>query len=113
MNGIMDEIIYLKEVVGRIECKGMTFILYATGNAGYDEKNSQLVVQLNCALEPENESDGRLPANLPLPGPQTEKETVDREESAEMAKEIFDAWVHRIRSRLEETALSTRTFTLS
>jgi hypothetical protein len=106
-------VVYLNEVVNRIEWKGTTFILHATGDAHFNEQTSQLVIQLGCVLEPEKGPEEEVPAILRLPCPQTEKETVAREEAVEVAKEIFHAWVRRVRDELEETAAATQAFTVS
>ena len=94
----MDRLIYFKEMVARVECKGTTFDVYATADGSFDEKKSQFILELDCFANSEKSSDQeKLVLPLTLPSPETVRETMDRDEAIEAAKEIFESWVRRIR----------------
>jgi hypothetical protein len=70
----------------------------AAAGAGFDETAGQLVVRLDAFLRPAGlrVKEGHFRADW-LPENETITEGVGREESAEMAREIFHRWVRKVR----------------
>ncbi|MGA8660484.1 MAG: hypothetical protein WB586_30580 [Chthoniobacterales bacterium] len=99
----MNRLIYLSEVVDQVEWEGITFDISATADATFDEKKSQLVVQLGCFLKSEGMSENEKPPMLSsLPKPEIVKEMMTREEAIDATKEIFASWAKRVRTRMPE-----------
>ena len=94
----MKRIIDTSEALGPVETPQGSLELCATAEASYDEEAGRLVVQLGAFLRPigllVKEQHSR--ANW-LPENETIKESVAREECHEVAREIFQRWVRKVR----------------
>jgi hypothetical protein len=90
-------IISLSEIVGEIERPEGPCELCASADGAYDEASARLNVKLDCFLRPSGTAEGTtIPVDW-LPHPETVTESVSRPEASAMSKDIFSAWVRRVR----------------
>jgi len=94
----MKRVIDTSEVLGTVETPEGTCELGASADAGFDESAGRLVVTLEAFLRPAGflAKERRFRAKW-LPKNETVTETVAREECHEVAREIFDRWVRKVR----------------
>lgn len=94
----MKRVIDTSEVLGTVAVPEGTCELFAAADAGFDEAAGQLVVKLEAFLRPAGflAKERHFRANW-LPANETVTESVAREESGEVAREIFHRWVRRVR----------------
>jgi hypothetical protein len=91
----MRKVISISEIVTPFQAGDDACELWASADADYDEERSQVGVKLDSFLR--RSSDGRhLPVNW-LPRAETVTESVPLEEGSPATKEIFEAWVQRVR----------------
>ena len=94
----MKRVIDTSEVLGMVETPEGSSEVCASADAGYDEAAGRLVVKLEAFLRPA----GLLVKERHfrtdwLPASETITESVTREESPEVAREIFHRWVRKVR----------------
>jgi len=94
----MRRVIDTSEVLGTVETPEGTSELCAAADAGFDEGAGHLVVKLEAFLRPAGllAKERHFRADW-LPASQTVTESVAREESGEVAREIFHRWVRKVR----------------
>ena len=93
-------IISLSEIVGEIERPEGPCELCASADGAYDEGSARLNVKLDCFLRPLGIPEGATVVVDWLPHPETVIESVSRPEASAMAKDIFGAWVRRVRKAI-------------
>lgn len=94
MKRVLDTI----EALGTVNAPDGVCELCASANAGYDEEAGKLQVQLDAFLRPVDVrvKERHFRAEW-LPGNETVTEPVGREESGDVAREIFHRWVRKVR----------------
>ena len=94
----MKRIIDTSEVLGTVEMAEGTCEVCAAADAGFDEAAGRMVVKLEAFLRPAGllAKERHFRADW-LPANETVTESVGREESGEMAREIFHGWVRKVR----------------
>lgn len=95
----MKRVIDTSEIIGMLNLEdGLRCELCASAIARYDESAGRLVVQLTAFLRPADSlvKSGRFRTDW-LPGDQTVTESVDWDESVELARDVFHRWVRRVR----------------
>jgi hypothetical protein len=94
----MKRVIDKSEVLGTVEVPEGLCEVCASADAGFDEGAGRLVVQLEAFLRPAGllVKERHFRADW-LPQNATVTESVTREESGEMAREIFHRWVRKVR----------------
>ena len=94
----MKRIIDTSEVLGTVEVPEGTCEVCAAADAGFDEAAGRMVVKLEAFLRPAGllVKERHFRADW-LPSNETVTESVGREESGEMAREIFHGWVRKVR----------------
>lgn len=94
----MNRILDTSEVLGTVETPEGTCELCVAAKAGFDESAGRLVVQLDAFLRPAGflAKERHFRADW-LPANESVTESVAREESSEVAREIFHRWVRRVR----------------
>lgn len=94
----MKRVIETSEVLGTVETPEGRCELGASSDAGFDEAAGRLVVKLEAFLRPAEflAKERRFRAKW-LPENETVTETVAREECHDVAREIFDRWVRKVR----------------
>ena len=94
----MKRIIDTSEVLGKVEVPEGTCELCASADAGYDEGAGRLEVKLEAFLRPMDLLvKERHFSAVWLPKNETVTESVAREESHEVARDIFHRWVRKVR----------------
>jgi hypothetical protein len=85
-------------IVGPCRSESQDLEACATGEALYDEEQSQLILELDSFLRPADFrfKEEHLPADF-LPVRQTFKESVSQDEAPELARDIFQRWVRTVR----------------
>ena len=93
----MNRVIETSEALGMVNTPEGPRELCASAVASYDEAMGRLVVKLEAFLRNSDlvAKEQRFPAEW-LPKPQTVRETARLEETAEMAREIFQRWSHKV-----------------
>jgi hypothetical protein len=94
----MKPIIDTSEVLGTVEVTAGVCELCASADASFDEEAGRLRVKLEAFLRPTDllVKERHFRADW-LPENETVTESVAREESHEVARDIFHRWVHRVR----------------
>jgi len=94
----MKRIIDTSEVLGTVETPEGVCELCASADAGFDEETGRLVMTLEAFLRPAGllVKERHFRAAW-LPENQTVRESVEREECHELAREIFHRWVRKLR----------------
>ena len=94
----MKRVIDTSEVLGTVETPEGACELCAAAEAGFDEAAGRLAVKLEAFLRPTDllAKERHFRADW-LPANETVTESVGREESGEMAREIFHGWVRKVR----------------
>jgi len=94
----MKRVINTSEVLGTLETAGGERELCASADAGYDEEHRCLTVKLEAFLRNRDlvTKEKRFGADW-LPKPETVRENVGPDETAEAAREIFHRWARRVR----------------
>ena len=94
----MKRIIDTSEVLGTVEVPEGTCEVCAAAEAGFDEAAGRLVVTLEAYLRPAGllVKERHFRADW-LPRGETITEPVGREESGEMARDVFHRWVRKVR----------------
>jgi len=94
----MKPIIDTSEVLGTVEVTAGVCELCASADASFDEEAGRLRVKLEAFLRPTDllVKERHFRANW-LPENETVTESAAREESHEVARDIFHRWVHRVR----------------
>lgn len=94
----MKRIIDTSEALGTVEAPEGLCELCASAEAGFDEKAGRLVVKLQAFLRPTDllVKERHFRADW-LPANETVTESVAREECPEVAREIFNRWVRKVR----------------
>ena len=98
MSAAMKRVIDTSEVLGTVEVKEGTCEVCASAEAGFDEAAGRLVVKLEAYLRPSGllVKERHFRADW-LPVDEMIMEPVGREESGEMARDIFHRWVRKVR----------------
>jgi hypothetical protein len=86
------------EVLGTVETPQGKCEVCASADAKYDEEATRLVVKMDAFLRTTDllTKEKRFPAEW-LPKPETVREAVGPEETVEMAQDIFQRWVRKVR----------------
>jgi len=94
----MKRVIDTSEVLGTVEVPEGNCEVCASADAGFDEAAGRLVVKLEAFLRPTGllVKERHFRADW-LPKNETVTDAVGREESGEMAREIFHRWVRKVR----------------
>ena len=94
----MKRVIDTSEVLGTVETPQGTCEVCASAEAGYDESAGRLLVKLEAFLRPAGllVKERHFRADW-LPANETISESGGRDESSEMAREIFHRWVGKVR----------------
>ncbi len=94
----MKRVIDTSEILGTVETPEGICEVCASATAGFDEEAGKLVLRLEAFLRPAGllEKERHFRAAW-LPADKTVTESVVREESGEMAREIFHSWVRKVR----------------
>ena len=95
----MKRVIDTSEVLGTVEVREGTCEVCASADASYDEAAGRLVVQLESFLRPTGllVKERHFRADW-LPANETVTESVAGEECHDVAREIFNHWVRRVRA---------------
>jgi hypothetical protein len=95
----MKRVIDTSEALGRVEVPEGVCELCASADAGFDEVASRLVVRLEAFLRPADllAKERHFRASW-LPENEIVTESVAREECHEVAREIFQRWVRKVRA---------------
>lgn len=104
----MKKIISISEVIELGAAPDQGESVLATAEANFEEKDSTLMVVLDCSLR-EARGRGETVHSRPawLPAPEQILEKVPRAEAVELAKEIFQQWVNKLRRSIPALANST------
>lgn len=95
----MKHVIDRSEMVGVVMLAGEPRELCVTVGAGYDEATGRLIVKLAAFLRPVGSIAAEERFRVPwLPADETVVEVCAREDSHEMALEIFEHWERKVRS---------------
>jgi hypothetical protein len=98
MSREMKKVISISEVIELIPWESKTAELCATAEAVYDKEHGKVVVELDAYVAPvdivKDEERIRPPWLLPK---ETFATGVDLEEAAEVARDVFQNWVKRLR----------------
>ncbi len=94
----MNRVIQTSEVLGSVELPEGAREVCASADAGYDETDGRLVVELTAFLRPTGlqVKEQSLRADW-LPADETVTESVARNECHDVAREIFHRWVRQVR----------------
>ena len=92
----MKRVISISEIAAPLQLEGEACEVWASAEAGYAEATSELSVRLEAFLR-RSKDNKHLPVHW-LPSPQDVCEHVDFEEASPATKEIFESWVHRVKS---------------
>ena len=94
----MKRVIDTSEVLGTVEVPEGMCEVCVSADASHDEEAGRLVVKLEAFLRPAGllVKERHFRADW-LPSNETVTESVGREESGEMAREIFHGWVRKVR----------------
>ena len=94
----MKRIIDASEVLGKVETADGIRELCASADASYEEDQSRLVVKLEAFLRNTDlvTKEKHFGAAW-LPQPETVRESAQPEETVELAREIFQSWVRKVR----------------
>lgn len=94
----MNRIIDTSEVLGTVEVPEGSCELCASADAAFDDAKGRLVIKLEAFLRPAGllVKERHFRADW-LPRSETLTEPVGREESGDLAREIFHRWVRKVR----------------
>jgi hypothetical protein len=94
----MKRIISSSEIIRLFTREDHEFEVCATGAANFDERKSQLIVELDSFIRPAEvrAKETHLPADW-LPRKQTLREFVAHDAAVDLAKDIFHRWVGKLR----------------
>lgn len=94
----MKHVIDMSEVLGTVEAQEGTCEVCVSADASFDEAAGRLVVKLDAFLRPTDllVKERHFRADW-LPENETITEAAGREESREMARDIFHRWVRKVR----------------
>ena len=94
----MKRVIDTSEVLGTVEVPEGMCEVCVSADASFDEAAGRMVVKLEAFLRPAGllVKERHFRADW-LPANETVTESVGREESGEMAREIFHGWVRKVR----------------
>lgn len=99
----MNKLLDTTKVVGTAEIGGVPHEVCAEAEATHDKTNGLLTVNLRGFLRSlEHTHLGEGAAAAWLPAPEVVREHVDHDEAAEMAKDVFASWCHRLQKALSE-----------
>lgn len=93
----MNQLLDTTKVVGTAGIDGVPYEVCAEAEATHDRATSMLTVRLRAFLRTlEHTHLGETGTAAWLPAQETVTEHVDREEAAEMAKDVFASWCHKV-----------------
>jgi len=97
----MKTILSTSEILGFVAHDESELEICATAEANFEEGRSQMEVELDSVLCPVNMRSPERPV-CPgwLPKKQTVREHVPRSEAVELARDIFQQWVGRVRQSI-------------
>ena len=99
----MNKLLDTTKVVGTAEIAGVPHELCAEAEATHDKASRQLTVNLRAFLRTlEHTHLGEGAAADWLPAPEVVREHVDHDEAAEMAKDVFSRWCHKVQLAIPE-----------
>jgi hypothetical protein len=94
----MKHILDTSEMLGTVEVPSGRCEVCASADASFDESAGRLTVKLEAFLRPADFLAKERRFHAPwLPKNETLTEPVDREESHQAAREIFQSWVRKVR----------------
>lgn len=94
----MRRIITSSEIIGTFRKEGHEYELCASADGNYDDERCQLVMDLDSCIRPiDRHGAGGDHSTSWLPKPQNVKESVPLDEAREVARDVFQNWVHRVR----------------
>lgn len=93
------------EVLGTVETQQGTCEVCASADAKYDEDASRLAIKLDSFLRTTDllKKEERFSAEW-LPKPETVRESVGPDETVEMARDVFQRWVRKVRQSVPALA---------
>src|SRR4051812_27734855 len=98
LNTYMKKLISKSEIVGLIDWYGKEFEVCASADANFDDAKSRLLVELQSFLRPVDIRSREQHLEISwLPKNQSLVESAGPEEASDLAREIFDCWVKRVR----------------
>lgn len=94
----MKRIVATSEIVGSFTKGEHEYEVCATGDANFDEGKAQLQMDLDSFIRPVDllEKEKHVSADW-LPSKQSVNESVSREDAPDLAKEVFQRWVGKVR----------------
>jgi hypothetical protein len=94
----MKRVLNISEALGQIETSDGPREVCVTAEASYDENNGRLIITLNSCLRTTGiRSKGEQSSAAWLPKPETVRESASPDETSELAREVFQRWVQRVR----------------
>lgn len=94
----MKRVIDTSEVLGIVETPDGVREVCAAADAGYDDGEGRLVVKLDAFLRTTDvrAKERRVPAAW-LPKPEIVRESVGPDDAVDLARDIFQRWVRKVR----------------
>ena len=103
----MNKLLDTTKVVGTAEIAGVPHEVCAEAEATHDKATGQLTVNLHGFLRTlEHTHLGEGAVADWLPAPEVVREQVDHDEAAEMAKDVFSSWCHKVQHTIPESSQS-------
>jgi len=101
----MKRVIDTSEALGVVATPEGAREVCVAGDANYDEEAAKLIVKLEAFLRSTDllRKEQRFSADW-LPKPETVRETVQLDETGEMARDIFHRWVRKVRQTVPALA---------
>jgi hypothetical protein len=103
----MNKLLHMTKVVGATAINGIPHEVCAEAEAVHDRAAGQLTVNLRGflrTLEHTHLGEGAM-ADW-LPAPEVVREQVDHDEAAELAKDVFTSWCHKVQHTIPESTES-------
>ena len=97
----MKRLISSSEIIGLFTRDDHEFEVCATGEANFDEGKSELIIELDNFIRPVDlrAKEAHLSADW-LPRKLALKESVSQDEAVDLAKDIFQRWVGKVRQSI-------------
>jgi hypothetical protein len=97
----MKRLISSSEIIGLFTREDHEFEVCATGEANFDEGKSELIIELDNFIRPVDlrAKEAHLSADW-LPRKRALKESVSQDEAVDLAKDIFQRWVGKVRQSI-------------
>ena len=97
----MKRLISSSEIIGLFTREDHEFEVCAAGEANFDEGKSELIIELDNFIRPVDlrAKEAHLPADW-LPRKRALKESVSQDEAVDLAKDIFQRWVGKVRQSI-------------